>query len=88
MTSRRVTMSVRPQPLSPAEAWVQEGNSQPSLIAACKADIYTARLTIDVTPELRGRIKVQAFQKGMTVAELLRGLLDREFRDDNGVTSR
>jgi hypothetical protein len=87
MTSRRVTMSARPQPLSPAEVWVQEGNSQRASIAASKADLYTARLTIDVTPDLRGRIKVQAFQKGVTVAELLRGLLDREFPDDKGVTT-
>ncbi|MDR6841312.1 ribbon-helix-helix protein [Pseudoxanthomonas sacheonensis] len=44
-----------------------------------KAELYTARLTIDVTPELRGRIKVVAFQQGMTVAEMLRQLLEREF---------
>ena len=40
---------------------------------------FTARLTIDVTPELRGRIKVAAFQRGVTVAEMLRDLLAREF---------
>ena len=88
MTSRRVTMSVRPQPPSPAEAWVREGNSQPPTIAPSKADVFTARLTIDVTPELRGRIKVQAFHHGVTVAEMLRGLLDREFPDENGVSNR
>jgi hypothetical protein len=88
MTSRRVTISPRPQPASPAEAWVREGNSLSPSDPASKADIYTARLTIDITPELRGRIKVQAFQKGMTVAELLRGLLDREFTDDNGADHR
>ena len=41
----------------------------------------TARLTIDVTPALRGRIKITAFQRGLTVAEMLRALLDREFPD-------
>lgn len=40
---------------------------------------FTARLTIDVTPELRGRIKVAAFRRGVTVAEMLRDLLAREF---------
>ncbi len=40
---------------------------------------YTARLTIDVTPALRGRIKVVAFQRGVTVADMLRELLAREF---------
>ena len=44
-----------------------------------KAERYAARMTIDVTPELRGRIKVAAFQQDVTVAEMLRGLLEREF---------
>jgi chromosome partitioning protein len=42
---------------------------------------FTARLTIDVTPALRGRIKITAFQRGLTVAERLRALLVREFPD-------
>lgn len=44
-----------------------------------EAQVYTARLTIDITPELRGRIKVAAFQRGVTVADMLRELLSREF---------
>ncbi len=44
-----------------------------------KARHFTARLTIDVTPDLRGRIKVSAFRRGITVAEMLRDLLSREF---------
>lgn len=44
--------------------------------------IYTARLGVDVTPQMRARIKVSAFKRGMTVAELLRELLDREFPAD------
>lgn len=43
------------------------------------ASDFTARLTIDITPELRGRIKIAAFQRGVTVADMLRGLLAREF---------
>jgi hypothetical protein len=45
---------------------------------------FTARLTIDVTPALRGRIKIAAFQRGVTVADMLRALLDREFPADDG----
>ncbi|PYE85180.1 ribbon-helix-helix protein [Phyllobacterium leguminum] len=45
---------------------------------------YTARLTIDVTPELRGRIKVTAFRRGTTVADMLRELLAREFPPTEG----
>ena len=44
-----------------------------------KTDLYTARLTIDVTPALRARIKVDAFTRGITVAEMLRDLLEHEF---------
>ncbi|MGA0562095.1 ribbon-helix-helix protein [Ancylobacter sp. VNQ12] len=45
---------------------------------------FTARLTIDVTPDLRGRIKVAAFRRGVTVAEMLRALLAREFPPESG----
>jgi hypothetical protein len=40
---------------------------------------FTARLTIDVTPALRGRIKIVAFRRGVTVADMLRELLAREY---------
>ena len=42
-------------------------------------EAFTARLTIDIAPELRGRIKVAAFRRGVTVAVMLRELLVREF---------
>ena len=48
---------------------------------------YTARLTVDVTPMLRGRIKIAAFRRGLTAADMLRTLLEREFppsADDAG----
>jgi hypothetical protein len=45
---------------------------------------FTARLTIDVTPELRGRIKIAAFRRGVTVADMLRDLLAREFPTTEG----
>jgi hypothetical protein len=45
---------------------------------------FTARLTIDVTPQQRGRIKVAAFRRGVTVAEMLRDLLAREFPPQSG----
>ncbi len=48
---------------------------------------FTARLTIDVTPALRGRVKVEAFRRGVTVAEMLRGLLAREFPAEPGEPS-
>mgnify|MGYP005836125523 CR=1 FL=1 len=64
---------------SDADAWVRAPDPQSG-----PASAYTARLTIDVTPELRGRIKVTAFRRGQTVADMLRALLEREFPDDGG----
>ena len=48
---------------------------------------FTAHLTIDVTPALRGRIKVAAFQRGITVADMLRDLFAREFPAGPGESS-
>lgn len=48
------------------------------------ATVYSARLTVDITPELRGRITIAAFKRGVTVAEMLRELLAREFTDGSG----
>lgn len=64
-----------------AERWVKtpETPTRP-------AGGFTARLTIDVTPALRGRIKVAAFQRGRTMADMLRDLLAREFPDNTGDT--
>jgi hypothetical protein len=53
---------------SDAEAWVRRPESPPSRDA--EPSLYTARLTIDVTPGQRSRIKVAAFQRGMTVADM------------------
>ena len=62
-----------------AEAWIR--TPEPSA-GRDATDTFTARLTVDVTPALRGRIKVEAFRRGLTMAELLRALLEREFPED------
>lgn len=65
-----------------AETWIRAAD-----IAAPRASdarIYTARLTIDVTPDQRARIKIAAFQRGITVADMLRELLTREFPESTG----
>ena len=74
-SQRRAPIGSRPG-ADPASAWVQQVDA---VIAIGKASVYTARLTIDVTPVLRGRIKVVAFQRGITAVEMLRELLEREF---------
>jgi hypothetical protein len=72
---KRAPIGRRPA-ADPASAWVRQADA-PEAVA--KASIYTARLTIDVTPALRGRIKVIAFKRGITAAEMLRELLEREY---------
>jgi len=67
---------------SDPDTWVRTPEPAPN--NGAKADLFTARLTIDVTPELRGRIKVAAFQRGVTVADMLRDLLSREFPENAG----
>lgn len=74
-TGKRITIGARPPTNPHAEAWIRQGDAADLQ----KGDLYTARLTLDVTPALRARIKVSAFTQGMTVAELLRGLLEHAF---------
>ncbi|GBQ14182.1 hypothetical protein HKD31_14805 [Gluconobacter sp. R71646] len=77
MTERRVRPGFASRPADP-ERWVRmpEKPTTPNR--------FTARLTIDVTPALRARLKVAAFQRGITVADMLRALLAREFSDTSG----
>ncbi len=67
-----------------ADSWVRAPQPLPS---SRPQEDFSARLTIDVTPALRGRIKVTAFRRGVTVADMLRALLDREFPDDDVAAS-
>lgn len=77
MNGRRIGFGGRPG--SP-DTWVRRGDGP----ATPKGDLYTARLTVDVTPELRGRIRIAAFRRGVTMAVLLRELLDGAFPEEGG----
>jgi hypothetical protein len=77
-TGKRIAIGARPPANPHAEAWVRQGDAD----GIHKGDLYTARLTLDITPAMRSRIKVSAFTKGVTVAELLRALLAREFPEN------
>ena len=63
------------------DQWIRAAGASPRNDSATG---YTARLTIDVTPDQRGRIKIAAFQRGITVADMLRDLLAREFPSVEG----
>jgi len=83
MTERSPKRGFAARPGDP-DSWVRA----PELSTGRAPNIeFTARLTIDVTPTLRGRIKIAAFQRGLTVADMLRALLDREFPVDDGAGS-
>lgn len=49
-----------------------------------KGNAFTARLTVDVRPDLRARIKITAFERGVTVAYMLRLLLLKAFPRTKG----
>ena len=77
MTGRIRKSGFASRPGNP-ESWIRAAVPQPD------GKAFTARLTIDITPELRGRIKVAAFRRGITVADMLRDLLAREFPSSEG----
>ena len=79
-TPRRAPIGRRPA-ADPATAWVHRENGGGAAIEPAKSAVFTARLTIDVKPALRGRIKVIAFRRGITAADMLRELLEREFAE-------
>ncbi|MGE0294461.1 MAG: hypothetical protein AB7P97_19080 [Hyphomonadaceae bacterium] len=80
--STRRDFAARPRD---AESWIKAPETSAARTEAASA--FTARLTIDVTPALRGRIKVAAFRRSITVADMLREMLAREFPADPGEAS-
>ncbi|REF66739.1 ribbon-helix-helix protein [Paracoccus versutus] len=81
MTGRTDKRGFAARPTDP-DGWIKAGDTSAAREGAAPAN--TARLTIDVTPAMRGRIKVAAFNRGITVADMLRELLAREFPDTSG----
>jgi len=72
------TFTARPRS---AEAWVSVGKAEQTTPPSRGAN--TARLTVDVTPELRKRIKFAALQRGLTLADLLRAMLAEAFPEED-----
>ena len=84
MSDIRRGFAERPRTAAPSpDAWVRADGlakgPDPS-----RAELYAARLTIDVTKTLRARIKIAAFGKGMTVADMMRELLEDRFPENVG----
>lgn len=81
MSERSGRRGFASRPTNP-EAWIKAADAP--MMRAADAEAFTARMTIDVTPELRGRIKIAAFRRDVTVADMLRELLAREFPRTEG----
>lgn len=79
--SQKRTFTARP---ADPERWVKA--LDPRQPRTGDGAAFTARLTIDVTPDMRGQIKIAAFQRGVTVADMLRELFAREFPPTEGGT--
>ncbi len=80
MSERPARRGFASRPADP-DQWIRAAGASPRNDSATG---YTARLTIDVTPDQRGRIKIAAFQRGVTVADMLRDLFAREFPPAEG----
>jgi len=81
MSERSPRRSFASRPGDP-ESWIKAPDRQTQ--RAQPTDDFSARLTIDVTAEMRGRIKIAAFQRGQTVADMLRAPFEREFPPAQG----
>ncbi|MFW2829515.1 hypothetical protein [Sphingomonas sp. ID0503] len=81
MSARSPKRSFATRPADP-EDWIKAPERQAT--RSHPAEDFSARLTIDVTADMRGRIKIVAFQRGQTVADMLRALFEREFPPPSG----
>lgn len=80
MTTRKLRTGFTSRP-GAAEAWIA-GPEDATPPTALSPPANSARLTIDVTPQLRRRLKLAALQRGVSLADMLRELLHREYPDD------
>ncbi len=76
--TKRLTLSAK-TPDREVDRWVKRGDNHGDVEGLPKGLTFTARLTLDITPELRKHIKLAAVTEGKTVADILRQVLEREF---------
>ncbi|MDT8265011.1 hypothetical protein RQ832_17290, partial [Roseomonas sp. DSM 102946] len=74
MSERSQKRSFAARPANP-EDWIKAPDRHAPRGQA--GEDFSARLTIDVTADMRGRIKIAAFQRDQTVADMLRALFER-----------
>ena len=75
--SKRIIMSARPKANPGVDQWVE--TREPS--KAAKKKIKPKRLTIDIDPALHTELKISCAKRGIQIADLLRGLIERDLRN-------
>ena len=66
-----------------ADRWIKAADAASGPREAT-SDAFTARITLDVTPAMRRQLKLAAIARELTVSNMLRGLLAREFPEQSG----
>jgi hypothetical protein len=74
MSGKRIGLGAHPLADPRDEVWVR----QSAIIDNGKVERYSTRLTLDVTPALRTRLKLAAFAPGVTMAKILREVLKQQ----------
>jgi hypothetical protein len=80
VSHKQILMTIKALP--PASEWVYGRSEAGQADRGRKGDRYTARLTTDITPELRHRLKIYAISHRVTVAAVVREVLELVFADE------
>lgn len=71
-----------------AKDWVKDPDVWRQQLPPLKGEINTARLTVDVTPELRRKLKDAAVHADCTMSVIIRRLLEAQLNGQAGADSR
>jgi hypothetical protein len=74
MSERQSRKAIAIPPKPGAEQWVRQGAEPPP-----PAPVKLKRLTLDLPEALHRAIKLRAVHDGISIVEMLRGLLEREY---------
>jgi hypothetical protein len=59
--------------------WCRYATPSPGVVGPQRYSVFSARFTIDVTPEWRGRVRLAAFQGGVAVTDMPRAMPEGAF---------
>ncbi len=70
--TKKINIKSKPTDHKKADDWVTSTKSKPESAA-------TKRLTIDITPDLHTKIKIQCAQEGVKMSDAIREILQEKF---------